>query len=57
MDGEKEIRTNVSDSQFSPSGAQLLSRMGLPEHAASAEFFLPSHRGSGRDIAAWARDL
>lgn len=57
MDGEKEIRTKMSDSQFSPSGAQLLSRMGLTEHAVSAEFFLPNRLGSGRDVAAWARDL
>lgn len=45
-DGEK-IRTEMSDSPFLPSGAQLLSRMELTEHTLSAEVFLPRHLGGG----------
>jgi len=57
LDGEGEIRTEASDSQFSPSGGQPLSGMGLAEHALPAELSLPNHLGGGQDIAAWARGL
>lgn len=46
-DGEKKMRTEMSDSPFLPSGAQLLSRMELTEHTLSAEVFLPRHLGGG----------